>query len=243
MNNNWRFLLKPFWLFTHFFVLTVVVGCLFLSNWQFIRLAEKKEFNTNIQSKTQSERLDIDSALKLDNLEYRPVKASVEIVKDDLIRVVNRSYQGAAGEHVVALAKLESNKYILVNRGFVPLNVDDIGLLTGQDVTVEGWLRNSIEKDFFGVTDNLNESQAPRFDVNAISQRIDPEQRPVNFWIQVETIDGVNSNDLPIALSLPDLDEGSHLSYAMQWIVFALLTIVFYFFILRRKSKQITADE
>lgn len=213
--------------------------CLFLSAWQFNRLSEKRLDNQNIISKTSLERKEVEIVLaEGSDLEYLPVKAKLEIVEDDLIRIVNRSNSGVAGEHVAALARMESGNYILLNRGFVPLNSDPFTSIEGQEVIVEGWLRNSVEKELFGVIDNLDESQAPRFDIDAISKRLTSDIDLADYWLQIETIDGIESNVLPDPIDLPELDEGSHFSYAIQWIIFALLTMVFYYLILRRKAKQ-----
>ena len=51
--------------------------------------------------------------------------------------------------------------------------------------------------------------------------------------------------DLPIPVPLPELSEGPHLGYALQWFAFSLLTIIVYPLLLRRyaKRKQMDGDD
>jgi cytochrome oxidase assembly protein ShyY1 len=37
---------------------------------------------------------------------------------------------------------------------------------------------------------------------------------------------------------LPELDDGSHLGYAAQWLIFATLGVLFYGVLLRRQSRS-----
>jgi surfeit locus 1 family protein len=43
---------------------------------------------------------------------------------------------------------------------------------------------------------------------------------------------------LPVVLPEPELDEGPHLSYAVQWFVFATIAAVGYPLVLRRLSRR-----
>jgi len=209
-----------------------------LSLWQFDRLSEKKEQNRLVETISNNEPAALDSLEGVNALEeFSPIEDSVTIVNNDLIRVVNRSLNGQAGEHVVALAKTDSGFHVLLNRGFVALNTDlteDFAL--DKKILIEGWIRNSVEKDTFGVQDSLSPEQAPRFDVDAISKRLDPEIELAQVWVQLKENETISKNSIPTPVDLPERTEGSHLSYAMQWLIFSLLTLIFYYFILKRKS-------
>ncbi|MEL6981104.1 MAG: SURF1 family cytochrome oxidase biogenesis protein, partial [Actinomycetota bacterium] len=104
-------------------------------------------------------------------------------------------------------------------------------------VQVTGWLRATVEQDrFFGADDRGSGRLLPRFDTDAISARLDRDLPAV--WLQLATIDGdvPGPTGLPEALALPPLDDGPHLSYAVQWFIFATLGLVFYGALLRRRA-------
>ncbi len=52
-------------------------------------------------------------------------------------------------------------------------------------------------------------------------------------------------SDLPVPVPLPELSQGPHLGYALQWFAFSLLTIIVYPLLLRRyaKRKQMDGDD
>jgi cytochrome oxidase assembly protein ShyY1 len=43
-------------------------------------------------------------------------------------------------------------------------------------------------------------------------------------------------------VATPPLDEGPHLSYALQWFTFALMTLIIYPLILRRRAREIERE-
>ena len=236
---RWNFTRKPFWVFTHILVLSIVVLFVILSLWQFKRLDERKAINSLIEDRAYGEGLSFVEALsKSDGFEYLRVEGQVEFVEDDVVRVVNRSQGGAAGEHVVALAEFESGQRILANRGFVPLGTESVSPPPSGTLKVEGWLRESVEQELFGVTDSLETNQAPRFDINAISARLEDSSNIAPVWLQLESFSGRDTSILPDPVPLPELSEGSHFSYAIQWLIFAFLTILFYGAILKKNASN-----
>lgn len=55
-------------------------------------------------------------------------------------------------------------------------------------------------------------------------------------FIQMDQVDP-QGGDLPVAVDLPPLGNGPHLSYAMQWFIFTLIALVGYPLILRRVAR------
>jgi cytochrome oxidase assembly protein ShyY1 len=48
---------------------------------------------------------------------------------------------------------------------------------------------------------------------------------------------------VPTVLDLPELDEGPHFSYAVQWFIFSTIAIVGYPLILRRNAREKARDD
>ncbi len=252
MSSNWAFTKKPFWIFSHVFVLSSAVLFVVLGLWQFDRLEERKEFNLGVLSAQNEETIQISGS---DLNEQLPEWASVEIaaktIESDFIRVVNRTRNGVVGEHVVALVEVDQTR-VFLNRGFVPRQAQ-IGGLPDEFFAV-GRVRRSVDKGFFDVADAGDPDIAPRLNVSALSTRVegeDSDQIPAELaaslgiessqiapvWIQLATIEN-STPGLPTPLGLPEISEGSHFSYAIQWLVFSALTPLFYVLILRRRSSK-----
>ncbi len=59
------------------------------------------------------------------------------------------------------------------------------------------------------------------------------------MWLQLERQDPPPAEDaLPIVLPEPDRDEGPHLSYAVQWFLFAAIGAVGWPLVLRRAAAE-----
>ena len=73
-----------------------------------------------------------------------------------------------------------------------------------------------------------------RVDVARIGQQVSADLAPVYVIAFAGGEDG-----LPVAVDPPDFgDEGPHLAYAVQWFGFAMVGLVGFFFLLRRKGTQ-----
>lgn len=237
---DWGFIRQPFWIFSHLFAATVIISFIGFGFWQLDRLGGRQASNDVIEAR-MDDTLVLDGVPRTETgleLDYRAVEAEVRFVQDDLGRVVNRSSNGLAGEHVVAIAELADGSVMAVNRGFVPIGLTEpLDPLPTGSVRVTGWLRVTVEQGrFFGADDLGTGRLLPRFDTAAIAARIDRDLPPV--WLQLATIDGEVPGPLgiPEALALPPLDDGPHLSYAVQWFIFASLGVAFYGALLRRRA-------
>lgn len=252
-DTDWGFTRQPFWLFSHLFAATVIVSFVGFGFWQLDRLNGRQASNDVIEAR-MDDTLVLDRAPQSETgleLDYRAAEAEVRFVEVDLGRVVNRSNNGIAGEHVVAIAELPDGSVLAVNRGFVPIGLTDpLDPLPTGTVQVSGWLRATVEQGgFFGADDLGTGRLLPRFDTDAIAARLDRDLPPV--WLQLATIDGEVPGPVgtPEALDLPPLDDGPHLSYAVQWFIFASLGVAFYGALLRRRASghrttvTVAADE
>ncbi len=81
-----------------------------------------------------------------------------------------------------------------------------------------------------------------RLDVGRLAQQ--DEEQMIPGYISLRAQDPAQ-NDLPIPVPLPELSQGPHLCYALQWFAFSLLSIIVYPLLLRRyaKRKQMDGDD
>ncbi|MEM8926079.1 MAG: SURF1 family protein [Actinomycetota bacterium] len=245
---DWSFARRPFWLFSHVFAASVVALFVVLGLWQWARHNERAALNETIGARSNPPAVAIDTALDApdDEIAYRYITATGTYVDDDLVRVGNRSQAGAAGEHVVAVLRLDDGRHLLVNRGFVPIAVDVTpDPVPDGVVTVQGWLQESVARGWLGATDTGEGTLVPRLDVEAVAGRLgDPDAATVvPFWLQLEgrgAGDGGSLASFPDPVPLPPLDGGPHLSYMGQWFIFAVLGLGFYGALLRRTARTST---
>ena len=130
---------------------------------------------------------------------------------------------------------------VLVNRGWVPIDVSGPPVAeaapTTPTATIRGVLRISEERGRFGPVDAPTGrlERISRVDVARLESQIESPIYPM--WVQL--IDQTPEPGLlPQPRPLPDLGEGPHLSYAVQWFLFAGVVAVGYPILLRRTARQ-----
>lgn len=248
-NADWSFARRPFWLFSHVFALGVVISFVFLGLWQGDRHRERAELNEIVEDRSNPPAATIESIVDSGDpaeLDYRYVTATGTFLDADLVRVANRSQGGVAGDHVVALFQLTDGRLAFINRGFVPLGTPTSELAPAPSGTTDitGWLRVSAEQGWIGATDLGTGTVVPRLDVDAIAQRLDTstgEVIPVSIQLEgdAQATDGTGqagTSSFPDPVPLPPPDGGPHLSYMVQWFIFATLGLLFYGALLRRTA-------
>lgn len=228
---GWAFATRPRWLASHLFAASVIALFVVAMFWQLDRREQRIEQNELIAARASATAVTIRSALgegPLDALDYRRIEDSGTWLRPEVVRVANRSQNGVAGEWIVGLFETDGGQRVLVNRGFVPLGQS--GETPPDRETITGWLRTSIERSGLGAEDTGEGDLVPRLNVEDITGRLDdPTVAPV--WLQLE---GPTGPDVPDPVPLPEQNNGPHLSYAIQWLTFAVLGTVVYALLLRR---------
>ena len=233
--SDWRFARKPFWIFSHGFAASVILVFVVLGLWQLDRLGERRVGNQVVESRV-SQTVVLNAEPEGEDLDYQAVLVPARFLEPDLVRIGNRSQGGVAGEYVVAVVELADGSRMAVNRGFVPLG-DSAALdpVPEGPVELEGWLRNSVDRGSFGATDTGEGRLLPRLDTERVADRFEGPLAAV--WLQLAPDGTSGLASFPDPVPLPPIDEGPHLSYAVQWFIFAVLGSLFYGAVLRRQAK------
>ncbi|MGY2703437.1 SURF1 family cytochrome oxidase biogenesis protein [Nocardioides sp. HB32] len=226
--RSFRFLLSRRWLL---FALIVVVLCYatwWLGEWQFHRLADRKASNAIIRANEDRAPAPVADVLAPgaavpDRDEWRLVTATGSYDTDDTVVVRYRTRDGQSGVDAVVPLVTADGTALLVDRGWMAADNQgtsptDLPEPPAGDVTVEGWVRADASGDSTAVEDHSTRAVSSE----EIGQVID---RPVfGGFVELHSEDGHAAEGLE-PVELPELDNGPHFFYGLQWWFFGLLAI------------------
>src|SRR5690606_29565664 len=234
-----RALLTPRWIAGHLLALALVVLFVNLGFWQLRRLDQRREYVQQVESRSQLPAQPLAEALTGELLEYRPVTAVGEFDPAEEVLLRGRSLDGSPGFNVLTPLVLADGSAVLVERGWVPYGSDTVPVETAPPpagtVTVTGRLRapHAPRPGTFGPRDpptgELTQTYYP--DVERLQPQMPYDLVPA--YVELTGVEPPHPLELPAPLPEPDLGEGPHLGYAIQWFSFAAIGIVGYFFLMR----------
>lgn len=215
-----------------------------LGFWQLARSEQKREYLQTQEQLLQQDALVIDSNTPDDlaSLKFRPVSVAGEYDVEHQFLLDNQHVQGKVGYFVLTPLKLTNNRVVLVNRGWVPLNVNrkilpdiafkskqvslsgrvnsfpSVGLqLSGAEVPTPGW-----PAVVQVVQPNILE---PLLHADVLSFQIELDPQAENGYLRSWTI--------PVVIS-PE----KHIAYAVQWFGLAFTLTVLAFWSIRKKLHE-----
>lgn len=240
-----RRLLSPKWLLSHVVIAAIAIGLIMLGLWQLDRHSEVAADNAVGRQRMETAPVPLlvalaEAADDSDSLQYRRVTVRGVYAASDEILIRSKVHPiGGAGFHLVTPLLIEEGPAILVNRGWVPLVLDTppvVEAAPGEgSVTVTGWIELTQARPAFGPADPPDGrlERMNRIDIERIGRQLDYDLAPV-YLVAEEMGDG-----LPEPIDRPRFDDaGPHLGYAIQWFGFALVGIVGYFFLARKRALQ-----
>ncbi|HSL10567.1 MAG TPA: SURF1 family protein [Actinomycetota bacterium] len=229
------------------FVVAVVVAavCVRLGFWQLDRLEQRRAFNERIGAALASEPVPLATALDAADPTFRRV--TVEGSWDSAHEVIlfGRSLQGRPGNHVLTPLTYADDRAVLVDRGWVPSDVGEAPVTgaaaaaTGQ-VTVEGVVLPSDGDGAAAPSPATLPDQVRTVDVGALDAAI-PASLVPDVYVLLER--QAPRGEPPIPAPLPEVTEGPHLGYAIQWFTFAAVALVGYGVLARRLGRERPAPQ
>lgn len=236
-NRDFSFVRRPKWIAGHIIVVVAVVVFVNMGFWQLRRLEERRDFNSLLRSRTTEAEIPVVEALQRygpsqESLELRVVTAAGKYAPNEEVILLARSYNGISGHHVVTPLYLDGERAIMVDRGWVPIDLDEPGEKVFAPppgpVNIVGVLRKTEVRGSFGpsIPSEGVVTQVPRVDLERLDDQVAGELVPV--YIQLLEQNPSQSGDLPRLVALPEPSEGSHRGYAVQWFLFAGVTLVGY---------------
>ncbi len=234
-------LLRPAAIVSHLLVLTVVVTCVALGQWQLDRLHFVREQNERALDRMAQPPADLAAladpantdAVDESGLEFRRVEVTGQFRPGEEVLQRNRQFRNQTGFHVLTPLELTGGGVVLVRRGWVPASLDQPPVAEAAppagEVTVVGVLERPVPQPSFGPQDP-DQGRLDRVfhtDTDRLDRQVDGPLFPMVLRIDTE-LQNPLEDELPFPAGPPELDEGSHLSYTVQWHIFAALALLTY---------------
>ncbi len=200
-----------------------------LGFWQLARRAERREANAVALTAREKPALQLGAGAdwSAQELSQRWVEATGVYDRTEEIVLRGQSYQGAPGVVLVTpLRPANSDSAVLVMRGFVPspdaVRVDVDSLVEPGTVRVRG-LATAIPSGGGQPVEHARGTTWARLDLAALRPRLPYPVLP----IVIRQVPDSTVPRLPRRLEPPELSEGPHLNYAIQWFLFAGMSVAF----------------
>jgi surfeit locus 1 family protein len=236
------FLLTRRWIWRHVLVLMIVVGCITAGFWQLDRLHQRRVRNATV---LRQERLPPEALSRLapagrpidiDALIYRRITVEGTYEPAGEVVLLGRELNGETGNGVLTPLRLSDGRLLIVHRGWVPFEDDrpPVRQATppGGSVSLTGELFPS-EVSGPSHSGQPRVPQLTKVDLPRLGRQLGRPTLPVYLWLQRQEPAQIGA--LPRRVPLPALSEGPHLSYAVQWFLFASIGIVGYPIVIRRE--------
>lgn len=230
--------LRGRWLLATLVVIVLALALMGLGVWQLQRRGQRLAANAHVLERLEQpaisvtgEPLDVEAA----DLRRATVRGVYDYDHEIVLR--NQSWNEQPGVHVLAPLKIAGvggeEVAILVDRGWIPYDVaapaDRAVFHNAQgEVAVYGILRKTRERRGGSPVDRPPTLKNPldswhRVDLAKIQQQVPYTLLPL--FLEEDTRPGETPRNFPMPQPDISLDEGSHLSYAIQWFSFALIGV------------------
>jgi len=217
-------------------------ACVFLSRWQFDRNEWRAgqialvEQNYDAPPVALNTLIGADGALDAGD-EWRPVRLVGQYATDDVLLVRNRPHGGTRAFEVLVPLHLESGEIVIVNRGWVVPGRDDVpdAVPTPATGTVEVIVRLRPGEPLPQSGRGAPDGQLPTLHLPLVAETTGAATF-TDFYGEVVS-ESPAAGALG-ALPKPTEDPGPYLSYAIQWILFAVMGFVFIWYIIRTESSR-----
>jgi surfeit locus 1 family protein len=208
------------------FILIALV-CARLGIWQVHRLRERRAANAGLLLARSEAPIDV-LAYRPDSASAgRPIKARGRYDQANDVVLRGREVGGVPGVEIVSPLIIQEKKAaVLVDRGFVP-SPDAVSVVADSfrepgEREVQGYLSPLSSGGGMPLT-HADRTTWARLDLAALQARLPYRLYPFSI---VQTPDS-SLPRFPMRQSPPDLDDGPHLSYAIQWFSFSIIALVF----------------
>lgn len=212
-------------LFKSFIALLLILLCVWAAQWQYHRGVDRHARNAVISARIVQTPIELTKITKdLARYEWQSVSASGTFDSEQQILLRNRYNEGKYGYEVLTLFTANDKRIFWVDRGWVQAGATAttppvVPAVPAGQVSISGRFRldSSLPRGSFFALPGNGESLVS--ELNAQSQ-LNTEK----FYLDL--LSGSEVSLTPeVTAQLPELGDGPHMAYALQWIFFGGLVI------------------
>ncbi len=216
---------EPWGLLKSLLTLTLIFLCLWAAQWQYQRGVDRHARNSVIEKRITLPAIPLrDLALAPASGEWRMVTTSGTFDRQQQILLRNRYSEGVYGFEVLTLFTSTDKKTFWVDRGWVKAGKDAtkapiVIAPPSQTVSITGRLRldSSLPRGSFFALPSSG---------TALVAQLNAQSRLQTQGFYLDLLSGSEETLTPVVgASLPELSDGPHMAYALQWIFFAGLIL------------------
>jgi surfeit locus 1 family protein len=230
------FVFERRWFLGLLLILAIAGTCIRLGFWQLERLHEAQDAQRVTAARLRLPVEPIGSVTSPSAASERRVEATGRYDVERQVVLEARSYQGRSGRHLLTPLVLDDGSAVIVDRGWIPESTEPSSAAPppGQ-VSLSGLLLPAEHRGFLTPKTLTPARVLARIDLDAIRPSVPYRIYPL--WLLLEKQDPP-SGDLPVAAPLPKPEEPPHLSYTIQWFLFATTALVGYAALIRREARE-----
>jgi len=227
-------------------VATIVVAatCIRLGFWQLSRLHGRKQANRGIAAAETLPPAPLSALLAQAHdpvaLRFRRVEVTGTYDASREVLLYGRdATTGEAGNHVLTPLVLPDGSAVVIDRGWVPLDatvpVTGDGAAPAGRVTVSGVVfpPDALSTPTQGASPVV---RMIKVDLGVLGGQLPYRILPIYLLLQTQT--PPQPGRLPEPPPLPELTNGPHFSYAVQWFSFAAIAVLGYGVVLHRERRE-----
>ena len=223
-------------------VVVFSIACVYLSNWQFNRREEALTAMQQLAQNYDSPVVQLQDVANLESFdkanEWRRVEISGRYLVDKAVLVRNRPLNGQPGFLQVVPFELSDGTVVAVERGWlaagdqyqapddVPMPSESLQTIIGRTRASEPTLNRTAPSGQLATINIASLVKAERIEQKVFGQ----------VYVRMVSESLVQAT-APKRLEKPQLGEGNHLSYALQWILFALMSAVALFWGIKKERE------
>lgn len=228
-----------------FTVLVIVAIAAFglLSRWQWMRAEEQRAQRLQIATESALLPVSVAQAVQEGAAEWAPILIEGRYEPDSTALVRQRPLDGRNGFWVASLLAADDGTRVWVVRGWVPAGDSATAAVPAPPapegaVRIEGRWR--VAEQSVPRTTDLPAGQVRSVDPASLeaADSGDGTGLPDHY---VEAVSSVPADPGVVPLPAPAIDEGRNISYAVQWLLFAVIAIGGWLFFLRREARDESA--
>lgn len=246
--KNWGFAFSRRWLGYLALVVVFAVACVCLSMWQLARRDEARQEITRVETNWESAPRPVEEVLgSLDgfdaNAKWTPVTLTGRYLTDDELLARGRPLDGNPGFEQLVPFELQDGTVFVVDRGWLPAGneqdaPDTVPAPPTGLVTVVARLKAG-EPTIPGRS--APAGQIATVHLPTIAELVGEPTYTGAYGLMASEDPAPATR--PVAVSKPVPDEGPHLSYAFQWLVFGIMAFIGLGWAVRQEYRIKNADD